>query len=157
MWRLLDEVAALERRVGALYERLATACAALPPLAEFWHEMAAEERLHALVITAAREAFPPSEPLPPGDWTLRLDQIAALVARAESQAASGIQLAASFDCAEAIEASELNAVTGLIIGRAGAEFSRLGSLAAHAGVDHHREKVLQARRRYRIAATPRTT
>jgi hypothetical protein len=67
MWALLERIAALERRVSALYEAFAARAAHVPPVAAFWRDMAADERMHAVVVTAARELFAPTASPPPGE------------------------------------------------------------------------------------------
>lgn len=151
MWHLLERVADLERRVGALYDRFAELFRESPLIAGFWREMAGEERLHAVIVAAAREVFPATAPAPPGEWTARLAEIDTLLSAAESRAVPGLSGPEAFDCAEQLEASELNAVTESIIRHAGAGFSQLGPFVRRSGVDHHRDKVLEARRRFHIA------
>jgi hypothetical protein len=148
MWSLLDRVSELERRVGAVYDLFAQRFRGLPLVASLWRELAEEERMHALIVAAAREVFPPTAPVPPGDWRRQLAAIAKHVEEAEQRARADLTLREAFTCAEEIEASELNAVTAAILERAGSGFSRLGPLAAGAGVDRHRDKVLQAYRRF---------
>jgi hypothetical protein len=151
MWHLLERVAELERRVGALYDRFAELFRQSPLIADFWREMAGEERLHAVIVAAAREVFPVTAPAPPGEWSARLAEIEELLSAVESRAVTGLSLADAFACAEQVEASELNAVTESVLRHAGAGFSRLGPFVARSGVDRHRDKVLEARRRFRIA------
>ena len=150
MWALLERVAGLERRVGALYARFAAAFRSRPLIATFWNEMAGEERLHAVLVAATREVFPVTAPVPSGEWGRQLGAIEQRVGVLEVQAATGITVSEAFVGAEELEASELNAVTALIIRHAGRGFSRLGTFIDGAGVDHHRDKLLEARRRFRI-------
>ena len=145
MWALLDQVADLERRTAGLYERFAELFRATPLVATYWRELAAEERLHALIVAAAREVFPAAEPALPGNWERQLEALRAVLAVLERRAAAGLSLEDAFDCAEALETSELNAVTALIIRNSGVGFSRLGPLVTRAGLDHHREKVVEGR------------
>ena len=63
----------------------------------------------------------------------------------------GLPAPEAFACAEQLETSELNAVTESVLRHAGAGFSRLGPFVARSGVDHHHDKVVEARRRFRIA------
>lgn len=155
MWVLLDRIADLERRVGSLYERFAEMFRAAPPVAAYWREMAAEERVHALIVAAAREVFPATEPAVAGQWQPQLAAVEALLLAWEARAQQAMSLEDAFICAEAVEASELNAVTALIIRHSGGGFSRLGPLVRHAGLDHHQEKVLQARQTFCPAEKPR--
>ena len=148
MWSLLDRVAELERRGSTLYERFADIFRQSPLVAAFWRDMAGEERLHALIVGAAREVFPATAPAIAGQWTAQLAEIEKLLSHLESKAAAGLSLAEAFTGAEQLEASELNTVTALIIQHAGTGFSRLGALVEHSGVDRHRDKVLQARQRF---------
>jgi hypothetical protein len=76
VWRLLERIAELERRVAAIYDASAARASHLPHVAAFWREMAADERMHAVVITAARELFAPT---PPGEWTRELAAVEELV------------------------------------------------------------------------------
>jgi len=154
MWALLERVAALERRVGALYQRFAALFRPRPLIAAFWSEMAGEERLHALLVAATREVFPVTAPAPSGEWARQLGGIEQRLGALEARAATGISAYEAFAGAEELEASELNAVTELIIRYAGRGFSRLGGFIEQAGVDHHRDKLLQARRRFRIEDLP---
>ncbi len=148
MWRLLDQLADLERRASALYGRFGRLYERSPLVASFWQEMASEEQLHALIVAAAREVFPSSAPAPDGEWQQKLASVDQLLSTAESKAAVGLALEDAFAIAEQVEASELNAMTELIIHHAGSRFSRLGPLVGQAGVDRHRDKVLEARRRF---------
>lgn len=141
MWQVLERLANLERRVAALYAGFAYSVRHLPPVAAFWREMAADEDMHALVIAAAREVFPPSASPPSEDWARQLAVVEALLDRVEAQLERGLSPAAAFACADEIECSELNAVTGLILQRAGGDFSDLVQLGAYWPVDRHREKV----------------
>lgn len=154
MWALLERVAGLERRVGALYARFAVLFRARPLIAAFWNEMASEERLHALLVAATREVFPVTAPAPSGEWARQLGGIEQRVGVLEARAANGITVPEAFAGAEELEASELNAVTALIIQHAGRGFSRLGTFIDRAGVDHHRDKLLEARRRFRTESSP---
>jgi len=151
MWHLLERVADLERRVGALYERFAALFRQSPLVAAFWLEMAGEERLHALIVAAAREVFPATAPAPPGEWSARLAEVEKLLSAIEARAVAGVSAQDAFAGAEQLEASELNAVTESVLRHAGTGFSRLGPFVARSGVDRHRDKVLEARRRFRIA------
>ncbi len=148
MWVLLDRIADLERRVGALYERFAEMFRAAPLVAAYWREMAAEERVHALIVAAAREVFPATEPAMAGQWQPQVAAVERLLADWEARAQEAMTLEDAFTCAEGVEASELNTVTALIIRHSGGGFSRLGPLVRHAGLDHHQEKVLQARQNF---------
>jgi hypothetical protein len=148
MWGLLERVADLERRVGALYERFAELFRPQPLVAAFWREMASEERLHALIVAAAREVFPATAPAPPGAWSTQLADIDRRLFSIEARATTGVSLNEAFTCAEELEASELNAVTESIIRHAGGGFSRLGPLVGQSGVDRHHDKVLEARQRF---------
>jgi hypothetical protein len=154
VWSLLERVAELERRVGALYERFAELFRQRPLVAGFWREMAGEERLHALIVAAAREVFPATAPPPPGDWSVQLRGIDDRLSSIERSLSPGVSLDAAFAWAEELEASELNAVTETIIRHAGGGFSRLGPLVGQARVDRHRDKVLEARRRFRSTELP---
>ncbi len=156
MWVLLDQIADLERRVGRLYERFAELFRLAPLVAAYWREMAAEERLHALIVAAAREVFPATEPALAGQWPQQLADLGALLLTLETRAQQGMSLEEAFTCAETVEASELNAVTALIIHHSGNGFSRLGPLVSHAGLDQHREKVLQARQTFCSAEKTRS-
>lgn len=147
VWALLERVAQLERRVGALYGRFATSFRQRPLVAAFWAEMASEERLHTVLVAATREVFPVTAPAPAGEWGAQLAAIEQQLDGFEAQAA-GVELHEAFSNAEALEASELNAVTELIIRHAGRGFSRLGAFVERSGVDHHRDKLLQAHRRF---------
>jgi len=155
MWALLDQIADLERRVGRLYERFADRFRAAPLVAAYWRDMADEERLHALIVLAAREVFPATEPALPGGWQQQLTNLGALLLSVEARAQQGVSLEEAFACAETVEASELNAVTALIIRHSGKGFSRLGPLVTEAGLDHHHEKLLQARQTFCSAEKPR--
>jgi hypothetical protein len=148
MWALLERFAELERRVGALYDRFAQVFQHLPLVAAFWREMADEERLHAVIIAAAREIFPATEPAMPGNWTALLAEVDALLSAHESKAAAGLGLAEAFACADELEASELNTVTAMTMRHAARGFSRLEPLLGLTGVDRHRGKVLEARQRF---------
>ena len=128
--------------------RLSSGRGRLLPL--FGNEMAGEERLHALLVAATREVFPATAPVPSGDWMRQLGGIEQRVGVLEARAAAGVTVSEAFADAEELEASELNAVTELIIRHAGRGFSRLGTFIDRAGVDHHRDKLLEARRRLRI-------
>lgn len=141
VWRLLERVAELERRVGTLYDQFAARASHLPPVAAFWREMAADERMHAVVITAARELFAPTESPPSGDWARELRAIEELVRAVEDELGTGLPLAAAFARADQLEGSELNTVSKLIIEHAAAGFSRLGPLLAAWPVDRHHEKL----------------
>ncbi|MBI4517995.1 MAG: hypothetical protein HY699_19500 [Deltaproteobacteria bacterium] len=148
MWRLLEDVAGLERRVGALYERYAELFQHAPQAAAFWREMAGEERVHALVVAAAREVFPATAPALPGEWTVQLKGIERLLGELESRAGAGLALEEAFAAAEELEATELNTVTQLIVRHAGRGFARLGPLVNDAGVDQHHQRMAEARRRF---------
>ena len=156
MWVLLDQIADLERRVGRIYERFADLFRLAPLVAAYWRDMAAEERLHALVVAAAREVFPATEPAPVGRWQQQLGDLGRLLRTLEARAQQGMSLEEAFTCAETVETSELNAVTALIIRHSGGGFSRLGPLVSHAGLDRHREKVLQARQSFCSAEKTRS-
>ena len=156
MWVLLDQIADLERRVGRLYERFAEFFRPAPLVAAYWHDMAADERLHGLIVAAAREVFPATEPALAGEWQQQLRDLGALLLTLETRAQQGLSLEEAFTCAETVEASELNAVTALIIRHSGAGFSRLGPLVSHAGLDQHLGTVLQARQRFCSAEKTRS-
>ena len=153
MWALLDRVAEFERRVGALYDGFAEQLRDRPSVAAFWREVASDERLHALVVSAAREVFPAAAVALPGDWKGRLGQLDRLLSNVESNAKTRLPVEKMFAYAEALETSELNALTRLIIEQAGTGFSQLGPLVDCSGVDRHRDRVLGARRRF-CAPTP---
>lgn len=155
MWALLDRVADLERRVGVLYERWAEVFRQLPLVAAFWRDMAGEERLHALIVGAAREVFPPTAPAVPGSWTQQLEAVEQLLARTETDAPAALSLEDAFARAEQIESSELDTVRMLIVEHAGTRFSRLAPLIDRSGVDRHRDKVLQAQHRFCSVEPPR--
>jgi hypothetical protein len=157
MWALLERVADLERRVGSLYERFAALFRARPLIAAFWNEMAGEERLHAVLVAATREVFPVTAPAPPGEWAVQLTAIEQRLAAVEVRAAAGVTLYDAFASADEIERSELNAVTELIIRHAGRGFSRLAPFIEQSGVDHHRDKLLEARHRYRIEGSSQSS
>jgi len=157
MWALLERVAGLERRVGALYERFAVLFRPRPLIAAFWNEMAGEERLHAVLVAATREVFPVTAPAPSGEYARQLGGIEQRLGALEARAAAGISAYEAFAGAEELEASELNAVTELIIRHAGRGFSRLGTFIDRAGVDHHRDKLLEVRRRLRIESPPQSS
>jgi hypothetical protein len=150
MWRLLERVAGLERRVSVLYQRFAELPGTSAAVAAFWREMASEERLHALIVAAAREVFPAAAAAPAGEWTRALADAEAQVAAAEAAAARRLTIGEAFVRAEALERSELNAITQAIILHAGSGFSRLGPLVGPSGVDRHRDKVLEARKRFGV-------
>ena len=154
MWCLLDRVAGLERRAAALYERFARIFAESPLVAAFWREVASEERLHGLVVAAAREVFPATAPPPAGEWAAQLATVEGLLSSIESKTAGGVRLEDAFADAEILEASELNAVTALIIEHAGAGFSRLGAVVGRSGVDQHHDKMVEARQRFCAAVRP---
>ncbi|MFQ5668742.1 MAG: hypothetical protein ACE5I7_20260 [Candidatus Binatia bacterium] len=154
MWGLLERVAELERRAGALYERFGELFRQQPLVAAFWREFAADERMHALIVAAAREVFPASEPALPGSWSVQLAEIATLLDALEAKATAGLSLADAFAFATELEASELNTVTRLMIEHAGSGFSRLAPLLDLSGVDRHRDKVVEARRRFQIGEVP---
>jgi hypothetical protein len=154
MWRMLERVAELERRVAALYERYADLFRRSPLVATFWAEMAGDERLHALIIAAAREVFPATAPALPGNWQERLADIDALLSGIESRATAGLALEEAFDAAERLEASELNTVTEFIIRQAGIGFSRLAPLVGGSEMDRHQDRVTEARQRFCGPQTP---
>jgi hypothetical protein len=141
-------VAALERRVGALYDRWAEIFRHLPLVADFWREMAGEERLHALIVGAAREVFPATALALPGGWSEQLTKVGKLLAVIEANTVPGLSLEEAFAQAEELETSELDTVTGLIIRQAGARFSRLAPLVNRSGLDRHRERMVEAHRRF---------
>ena len=155
MWGLLDRAADLERRVGALYDRWAELFRHLPLVAAFWREMAGEERLHALIVGAAREVFPPTAPALPGAWNQQLEGIEKLLADIESELSAEASLEKAFARADELESSELDTLRALIVEHAGTRFSRLAPLVGSSGVDRHREKVLQAQHRFCSAESPR--
>ncbi len=148
MWALLERFAELERRVGALYDRFAEVFRHLPLVAAFWREMADEERLHAVIIAAAREIFPATEPAMPGNWSALLADVDTMLATYEARAVSGLGLAEGFAYADELEASELNTVTQVAMQHAARGFSRLEPLLGLSGVDRHRSKVVEARQRF---------
>ncbi len=154
MWGLLERVAEMERRVGVLYGRFAERFQRRPLVAGFWRELAEEERLHALIVAAAREAFPPTAAAPPGKWRAQLSNIAEQLALAERRAGGGLALDEALNWAEELEASELNALTEVIVRHAGGGFSRLAPLVGQLRVDAHRDKVLEARRRFQEEENP---
>ncbi len=141
MWRLLERIAELERRVSAIYDEFARRASHLPPVAAFWREMAADERMHAVVITAARELFAPTESPPPGEWARELADIEALIRTVEEELGSGLSLADAFARADQLEGSELNTVSTLIIEHAVTGFSRLGPLLTDWPIDRHHDKL----------------
>ncbi len=153
MWRLLERIAELERRVGAIYDQFAARAARRPPVAAFWREMAADERMHAVVITAARELFAPTESPPPRDWTSELTTVEALIHTVEKELGTGLSLEGAFVRADRLEGSELNTVSTLIIEYAAAGFSRLAPLLTAWPVDRHHDKL--ARGWERLAACVR--
>jgi hypothetical protein len=110
--------------------------------------------LHALLVAATREVFAVTAPAPPGEWAAQLAAIEQQLGTFEARATAGISLYEAFAGAEELEASELNTVTALIIRHAGRGFSRLGTFIDRAGVDQHRDKLLEARRRFGIEASP---
>lgn len=147
MWELLDRAAELERRVGALYAQFAEVFRHLPLVAAFWRELAGEERLHALIVGAAREVFPPTAPALPGGWSQQLEQIDKLLTRIEAGVSAELSLDQAFARAGEIEASELDTLRILIVEHAGTRFSRLAPLVGSSGVDRHRDKVLDRAQR----------
>lgn len=153
MWALIERIADLERRTGALYGRFAEAAQHLPPTAAFWREMAADEELHALLVTAAREVFPPSMAAPRGDWERQLAAVTTLLDRVEDEARAGISPTAALARAEEIERSELNLLTRLVLERAGVDFSRLVPLAGDWFDDRHHARLARARATLATAAT----
>lgn len=148
MWGLLERVVDLERRAGALYDRFADLFRDVPLAAVFWRDMASEERLHALIVAAAREVFPATAPAPSLPWDEKLSAIERLLSGAEANVCPDLPLEEAFAQAEVLETSELNAVTALIVQHAGPGFSRLGTMVGRAGVDQHAEKLLEARQRF---------
>ena len=90
MWALLERVAYLERRVGALYTHFAAHFRQRPLVAAFWDEMAGEERLHALLVAATREVFPVTAPVPAGEWAAQLARIEQQLGEFEARAAAGV-------------------------------------------------------------------
>jgi rubrerythrin len=154
VWRFLERIAECERRVGTIYDRFAARASHLPPVAAFWREMAADERMHAVVVTAARELFAPTESPPSRDWARELGAIEELIRTVEDELGAGLPLADAFARADRLEGSELNTVSKLIIEHAAAGFSRLGPLTTAWPIDRHREKL--ARARDRLAACVRT-
>ena len=157
MWGLLERLAEMERRVGTLYARFAEVFQRRPLVADFWRELAAEERLHAVVIAATREVFPPSTLAPPGEWGTQLSGIAQRLSAAERRASDRLPLHEALTWAEELEASELNTLTHVIVEHAGGGFSRLAPLVGQCGVDAHRDKLLQARRRFQEGEIPRVS
>lgn len=155
MWELLDRAADLERRVGTLYAQFAEMFRQLPLVAAFWSEMAGEERLHALIVGAAREVFPPTAPALPGGWTEQLEGIDKLLTQIESAVSADLSLENAFARAAEIESSELDTLRLLIVEHAGTRFSRLAPLVGSSGVDRHRDKVLQAQHRFCTVESPR--
>jgi len=69
--------------VSAIYNEFAGRASHVPPVAAFWREMAADER----IITAARELFAPTESPPPGEWARELVDIEELVPRPRASGA----------------------------------------------------------------------
>ena len=155
MWRLLEQVAELERRVAALYDRYAELFRHSPLIAAFWREMAGDERLHALIIAAAREVFPVTAPAPPGNWSGYLTAVADSLSAIEGRVGDAVPVEDAFASAEQLETSELNMVTESIIRHAGEGFSRLGRLVGNSGVDRHLHKMLEARLRFQIPEVAR--
>jgi hypothetical protein len=155
VWRLLERIADLERRVGAIYDHFAERAAHVPPVAAFWREMAGDERMHAVVITAAREIFAPSESPPPGDWSRDLRAVEELIHAVEDDVRRGtLSLGDAFGHADRLERSELNAVSSLIIEHAAVSFSRLDPLLAHWPIDRHYDKLVQGRERLAACVRP---
>jgi len=154
MWRLLERIAKLERRVSAIYDAYAVRASHVPPVAAFWREMAADERMHAVVIAAARELFAPSESPPASEWARELIDIEELIRTVEAELSGPLSLADAFARADQLEGSELNTLSKLIIEHAGTGFSRLGPLLTDWPVDRHHDKLAQGWER--LAACVRT-
>lgn len=149
MWNLLQQLAQRERRAGEIYQRLAGSFADLPSVAAFWREMAADEEIHALILEAAREVFPPTAPPPEvAGWTRKIAEVDALLEQVRAEVGASLSLAEALARAEELERSELNQLTAFLVQRAAREFSRLEFLVLDFHLDRHREKLAMARARF---------
>ena len=148
IWKLIEAVADMERRVGEIYAHFATMFSSRRGVATFWREVAADEQLHALLVGSAREVFPVAAPAPPGDWSAKLKEIDELVKSVETELRTGLSLTEALERAEALERSELNVMTAVVLNRAEAVFSRFGLLGNLWRLDAHIEKFTRARARF---------
>ena len=148
MWQLIETVADMERRVGRIYTHFAEMFPSRPGVAAFWRDVAADERMHASLVKSARDVFPATAPAPEGNWPARLTTLDARLKSIEAELGTRLPLVEAMARAEALEGSELNLMTGMVLDRAEATSAQFGRLGKLWRVDAHAAKMADARARF---------
>lgn len=135
----LREFSRIEARIGDLYERFAADRADVPELADFWRDMAAEERTHAGILEAAAEYFASSPEREPIDHEL-IAVVRGYLA-AISGSTSSLTVTETLAIALDVETLELDAVFAELVRRSGGEFTRISREIdlALSGLAHHEQ------------------